>query len=73
MGKCKLYIDPLFIQGAIRNLNNASVGKIFKALVYKEETGLDPFWLSERERQTFEKLWDNHERTKMLLRGGIKG
>lgn len=73
MGKCKLYIDPLFIQGAIRDISNASVGKIFKALVYKEETGLDAMWLTERERRVFEKLWENHERTKMALRGGIKG
>ena len=72
MGKCKLYMDPLFIQGAIRDPNNASVGKIFKALVYKEETGLDAMWLSERERRVFEKLWENHESIKIALRGGIK-
>lgn len=72
MGKCKLYIDPLFIQGAIQDLNNASVGKIFKALVYKEETGLDAMWLSEREKRVFDLLWENHERIKMALRGGIK-
>lgn len=72
MKSYKLYINPLFIQGAIQDISNKSVGRIFKALVYKEGTGLDAMWLSERERRVFEKLWENHEKTKMALRGGIK-
>lgn len=65
---CKLYIDPRFIRGAIKDLGNASNGRIFKALVRKVKSGQDPVWLAEDERRVFDLLWERHKETEMALK-----